>query len=64
MVQREAAIQAILRAVCECLGWDIGTWWRIDRDAGLSRDLGTWVLQQACAAAMERGDQLLLSVNM
>jgi EAL domain-containing protein (putative c-di-GMP-specific phosphodiesterase class I) len=36
----------------------------IDANAGRSRELGTWILQQACEAAMQRGDQLHLSVNI
>jgi EAL domain-containing protein (putative c-di-GMP-specific phosphodiesterase class I) len=36
----------------------------IDSSPGLSHDLGTWVLQQACSAAMQHGDQLHLSVNI
>jgi EAL domain-containing protein (putative c-di-GMP-specific phosphodiesterase class I) len=36
----------------------------IDRDPSLSHDLGTWVLQQACSAAVQHGDQLHLSVNI
>jgi EAL domain-containing protein (putative c-di-GMP-specific phosphodiesterase class I) len=36
----------------------------IDSDDTLSRTLGTWVLRQSCAAAMQRGEQLLLAVNI
>jgi C4-dicarboxylate-specific signal transduction histidine kinase len=27
----------ILQAVCECLLWDLGAWWRVDRQAGVLR---------------------------
>lgn len=36
----------------------------INRDEVLSRVLGTWVLRQSCAAAMERGEELHVSVNI
>jgi len=36
----------------------------IDSDDALSRTLGAWVLQQSCAAAMQRSDQLHVSVNI
>ncbi len=36
----------------------------INGDEMLSRVLGAWVLRQSCAAAMERGEQLHVSVNI
>ncbi len=36
----------------------------IDNDEMHSRVLGGWVLRQSCAAAMERGEQLHVSVNI
>jgi PAS domain S-box-containing protein len=33
----EEAAPRILEAVCECLDWDLGTLWRIDREAGVLR---------------------------
>jgi EAL domain-containing protein (putative c-di-GMP-specific phosphodiesterase class I) len=36
----------------------------IDNDPVLSRVLGAWVLRQSCAAAMQRGEQLHVSVNI
>ena len=36
----------------------------IDQDDVLSRVLGAWVLRQSCAAAMQRGEQLHVSVNI
>jgi diguanylate cyclase len=36
----------------------------IDSNTVLSRTLGAWVLRQSCAAAMQRGEQLHVSVNI
>jgi PAS domain S-box-containing protein len=36
------ATSAILRAVCEILGWQVGELWLVDRDAGLLRLLEAW----------------------
>jgi EAL domain-containing protein (putative c-di-GMP-specific phosphodiesterase class I) len=36
----------------------------IDRNTVLSRTLGAWVLRQSCAAAVQRGEQLHVSVNI
>jgi EAL domain-containing protein (putative c-di-GMP-specific phosphodiesterase class I) len=36
----------------------------IDRDPLLSRTLGGWILHQSCAAAMQRAEQLHVSVNI
>jgi PAS domain S-box-containing protein len=38
------ATSAILRAVCETLGWQVGELWLIDRDAGLLRLLEAWTM--------------------
>src|SRR6185369_12599710 len=32
----------ILQAVCECLDWDVGGLWRVDRDAGVLRCVDVW----------------------
>ncbi len=32
----------ILKAVCECLGWDYGEIWQVDRDAQLLRNIEIW----------------------
>jgi two-component system cell cycle sensor histidine kinase/response regulator CckA len=36
------ATSAILRAVCETLGWQVGELWLVDREAGLLRLLEAW----------------------
>ncbi|TMK76461.1 MAG: PAS domain S-box protein [Actinobacteria bacterium] len=36
------ATPKILRAVCECLVWDLGALWRIDREAGVLRFVEVW----------------------
>jgi EAL domain-containing protein (putative c-di-GMP-specific phosphodiesterase class I) len=36
----------------------------IESDAGLSRDLGLWVLRQACGSAAQQNDELYVSVNV
>ena len=38
----EEATPRILQAVCECLDWDLGTLWRIDREAGVLRCAQVW----------------------
>src|SRR5262249_6371776 len=38
----EEAMPRILPALCECLGWDVGTWWRLDRDSGVLRCAELW----------------------
>ena len=38
----EEATPKILQAMCECLGWDLGTLWRIDREAGVLRCAQMW----------------------
>ena len=38
----EEATPKILQAVCECLVWDMGALWRIDRDAGVLRCAELW----------------------
>ena len=38
----EEAMPRILRAVCECLEWDLGELWRVDRDAGVLRCAQLW----------------------
>jgi PAS domain S-box-containing protein len=41
------ATSAILRAVCETLGWQVGEFWLVDREAGLLRLLETWSMPLA-----------------
>ena len=38
----EEATPQILQALCECLGWDLGTLWRIDQEAGVLRCAQMW----------------------
>ncbi len=38
----EEATPRILQAVCECLEWDLGELWRIDRAAGVLRCVEVW----------------------
>ncbi|TML56954.1 MAG: PAS domain S-box protein [Actinobacteria bacterium] len=38
----EEATPDILRAVCDCLGWDLGALWRDDREAGVLRCIEMW----------------------
>jgi PAS domain S-box-containing protein len=38
----EEATPNILRAVCECLVWDVGALWRTDREAGVLRCVEIW----------------------
>jgi PAS domain S-box-containing protein len=38
----DEATPKILQAMCECLGWDSGSLWRIDREAGVLRHAKRW----------------------
>ena len=38
----EEATAKILQAVCECLIWDVGALWSIDREAGVLRCVEVW----------------------
>jgi PAS domain S-box-containing protein len=38
----EEATPRILRAVCECLVWDVGALWRTDREGGVLRCVEVW----------------------
>ena len=38
----DEATPKILRAVCECLVWDVGALWRTDREAGVLRCVEIW----------------------
>jgi signal transduction histidine kinase len=42
VVTVEEATLQILQALCECLGWDLGTLWRIDQEAGVLRCAQMW----------------------
>jgi PAS domain S-box-containing protein len=36
------AAPKILRAVCECLSWDLGVLWSVDKSAGVLRPVDSW----------------------
>src|SRR5881296_1585587 len=38
----QEATPKILQAVCECLVWDVGVLWRVDREAGVLRCVEVW----------------------
>jgi PAS domain S-box-containing protein len=38
----EEAMPKILQALCECLGWDLSTLWRLDHEAGVLRCAQMW----------------------
>jgi len=38
----EEATPKTLQAVCECLVWDVGALWRVDREAGVLRCVEVW----------------------
>src|SRR5882724_7005912 len=38
----EEATAKILRAVCECLAWDVGALWSLDKEAGVLRCVEVW----------------------
>ena len=49
----EEAAPKILQAVCEGLGWDLGAWWGIDREAGVLRCAELWRSRSLEAAEFE-----------
>jgi PAS domain S-box-containing protein len=49
----EDATPKILQAVCECLAWDLGALWRIDREAGVLRCVAVWPRGAADATPFE-----------
>jgi PAS domain S-box-containing protein len=49
----EEATPKILQAVCECIGWHIGVFWRVDREAGVLRYAGMWRKPSVEAAQFE-----------
>jgi len=42
----QEASAKILQVLCECLGWQVGSIWRVDRDANLLRCLEIWQTQK------------------
>jgi GAF domain-containing protein len=49
----EEATPKILQAMCECLGWDLGSLWRIDREAGVLRHAELWHAPSVVAPQFE-----------
>jgi PAS domain S-box-containing protein len=49
----EEATPKILRAVCECLVWDVGALWRNDRAAGVLRCVEVWHKESIEVAGFE-----------
>jgi serine phosphatase RsbU (regulator of sigma subunit)/putative methionine-R-sulfoxide reductase with GAF domain len=48
------AASAILRAVCESLGWDVGILWAVDRSANVLRCVEVWHTPTLAVPAFER----------
>lgn len=48
------AAPRVLQAVCENLGWEIGSLWRVDADAGLLRCAETWHAPTAQVAEFDK----------
>jgi PAS domain S-box-containing protein len=49
----EEATPKILQAMCECLGWDLGALWRVDREAGVLHCGELWRTPSLEAAQFE-----------
>jgi phosphoserine phosphatase RsbU/P len=49
----EGASRALLRTVCEALGWDVGALWGLDVERSVLRCLATWRAPGCHAAAFE-----------
>ena len=47
------AMPRLLEAVCECLDWDLGALWRVDREAGVLRCAQVWRRASLDAAQFE-----------
>jgi PAS domain S-box-containing protein len=47
------AMPRLLEAACECLDWDLGTLWRVDREAGVLRCAQVWRKASLDAAQFE-----------
>jgi len=47
------ATPKILQALCECLDWDVGELWRVDREAGVLRCVEVWHTDAAEIAQFE-----------
>jgi PAS domain S-box-containing protein len=63
----EEATPKILQAVCECLVWDLGALWRIDREAGVLRCVEVWPqesVEAAHFAATSRASTYLSGIGL
>jgi PAS domain S-box-containing protein len=49
----EEASARIVRAVCECLGWDLGGVWEVNREQGIMRSVAMWRRPGLEAASFE-----------
>ena len=47
------AARALLLAICQCLGWEMGQMWAVDRDASVLRWLAVWRVASLSAEAFE-----------
>jgi len=52
-----AAAPALLQDVCESLGWDLGQFWIVDREANLLRWLASWSIPSLEAAEFEEASR-------
>jgi signal transduction histidine kinase/PAS domain-containing protein len=49
----DQAVPALLQAVCEALGWDVGGIWMVDRSASVLRCVDTWHVADCEALAFD-----------
>jgi PAS domain S-box-containing protein len=49
----------ILQAMCECLEWDLGLLWRIDREAGVLRHAELWHTPSVVAPQFEAATRMM-----
>jgi PAS domain S-box-containing protein len=54
----DEATPKILQAMCECLGWDFGSLWRIDREAGVLRHAELWHAPSVVAPQFEAATRM------
>jgi PAS domain S-box-containing protein len=54
----DEATPKILQAMCECLGWDSGSLWRIDGEAGVLRHAARWHVPSAIAPQFDAAIKL------
>src|SRR5437868_4885114 len=52
-VSLQAAGPKLLQAICESLGWDLGQFWLVDREANLLRWLASWNVPSLAASDFE-----------